>query len=92
MKTVLINQSVDVHWHIAKAPKSEKPSDDDEVTRTFPNLIPACEFAVSMAREGDLLIQLYPESGPELDLAEAQVIVTKWESGEIAETAEEVDI
>jgi hypothetical protein len=87
MKTVLINQTVDVHWRMAKADKSETPSERDEVTRAFPNLIPACEFAVSLAREGDQFIELHPENGPALTLAEAQLIVTKWESGEIADSA-----
>lgn len=92
MKSVLINQSVDVHWRHPEPNASKAPSGRDEVTRTFPNLIPACEFAVSMAREGDVLMELRPENGPTLNLAEAQAIKAKWESGEIAETAEDVEI
>ena len=92
MKSININQSVEVHWRMPPASPSSKPSEKDEVTRTFPNLIPACEFAVSMAREGDLLLELYPDGGPTLSLADAQNIVTKWETGEIADTAEIVEI
>jgi hypothetical protein len=64
----------------------------DEVVRTFANLIPACEFAVAMANEGDLLITLYPESGPLLNLSQARTIATAWETGKIAVDASQVEI
>jgi len=64
----------------------------DEVVRTFENLIPACEYAVAMAKEGNLLVHLYPDAGPSLNVAQAQKIVTEWETGKISIDATEIEI
>ncbi len=91
MAKMLINQAVDVHWHLPSAQKPDQTIAGDEVVRTFNNLIPACEFAVAMAREGNLLVSLYPDSGPPFDLTQAQTIVTAWETGKIALDATELE-
>jgi hypothetical protein len=50
MTTLPINQAVDVHWQLPSAQKPDGRIEGDEVVRTFDNLIPACEFAVAMAK------------------------------------------
>jgi hypothetical protein len=91
MPVISINQAVDVHWRLPSAQRADGPIIDDKVTRTFENLIPACEFAVAMAKEGNLDIHLYLVTGPVLDLAGAQRIVDVWESGQVSLEAEEMD-
>jgi hypothetical protein len=45
MAAILINQNVDVHWRLPRAQKPDGMIEGDEVTRTFVNLVSACEFA-----------------------------------------------
>ncbi len=90
MPKISINQAVDVHWHMSPAHR-DKGQAADEVVRTFDNLIPACEFAVSMAKEGDLDIHLYPETGHALKLEDAQRIVSLWESASVPLEATEIE-
>ncbi len=91
MPSISINQAVDVHWHLPSTPHVDGPIVSDKVTRTFENLIPACEFAVAMAKEGNLNFSLHPDSGPVLDLNDAQRIVDVWESGKVSLEAEEME-
>jgi hypothetical protein len=92
MTTLPINQAVDVHWQLPSAQKPDGRIEGDEVVRTFDNLIPACEFAVAMAQEGNLLVTLYPESGPVLDTSQAHKIKMAWESGNVETDATELEI
>jgi len=91
MPTIAINQAVNVHWRLPSAPAGDGPVVSDKVTREFPNLIPACEFSVAMAKEGNRDFSLHPDSGPVLDLAAAQRIKAVWESGAISLEAEELE-
>jgi hypothetical protein len=91
MPTISINQAVSVHWRLPAGPASEGPVVSDKVTRAFPNLIPACEFAVAMANEGNLDVSLHTDRGPVLDLAEAQRIKAVWESGAVSLEAEDLE-
>jgi hypothetical protein len=92
MKSIVINQAVDVHWRLSNPIGTDGDTAGDKIQRTFANLIPACEFAVSMAKEGHVNIDLYPEGGPSLTVAQALEIITKWESGEISDVATHVEI
>ena len=92
MTAILINQNVDVHWHLPSAQKPNGMIEGDEVTRAFTNLIPACEFAVAMAKEGNLLVQLHPADGSVLDVSQARKVVTNWETGKIPFDATDVEI
>jgi hypothetical protein len=92
MTAILINQTVDVHWHLPGAQKTDGTIEGDKVTRNFDNLVPACEFAVAMAKEGNLLVQLYPDTGPILDISQAQKIATDWETGKIPVDATDIEI
>jgi hypothetical protein len=91
MPRISINQTVSVHWRLPSAPVGEGPVVSDKITRDFANLIPACEFAVAMAHEGNREISLHPDSGPALDLANAERIKAVWESGTVSLEAEEMD-
>lgn len=91
MPAISINQAVDVHWQLPNAQRGDGPIIGDEVERVFENLIPACEFAVAMAKEGHLNISLYPERGPVLEISDAQRIKDIWESGKVALEAEELE-
>jgi hypothetical protein len=91
MTAILINQAVDVHWHLPSA-QIDGTILGDEVTRTFDNLVPACEFAVAMAKEGNLLVQLYPDIGPVLDISQAEKIAADWETGKIPVDAKDIEI
>ena len=91
MPTISINQAVNVHWRLPPGPASEGPVVSDKVTREFVNLIPACEFAVAMAKEGNLDFSLHPDRGPVLELADAQRIKAVWESGTVSLDAEELE-
>ena len=91
MPVLSINQPVDVHSHPPEARRSDGLIQGDEHVHEFKNLIPACEFAVSLAKEGHLNINLYAESGDTLDILEAQKIVEVWESGNVSLDAEEIE-
>jgi hypothetical protein len=91
MSRIPINQAVEVRWRLPAAPHAEGPVVSDVVTRSFPNLVPACEFAVAMANEGNRDFSLHPDSGPVLDLAAAQRIKAVWESGAVSLEAEELE-
>jgi hypothetical protein len=90
MPRLPINQPVDVHSHPSGTQQGGAIQGDEHV-HSFVNLIPACEFAVSLAREGHLNINLHTESGVALDLSEAQRIVKVWESGTVPLDAEEIE-
>jgi hypothetical protein len=84
MPVLSINQAVDVHSHPPGA-------HGDEHVHSFNNLIPACEFAVSLDKEGHLNISLFTDSGNTLDISEARRIVEVWESGKVSLDAEEIE-
>jgi hypothetical protein len=46
----------------------------------------------AMAKEGNLLVQLHPVDGSELDVSKAQKVVTNWETGKIPVDAADVKI
>jgi hypothetical protein len=91
MPVLSINQSVDVHSHPPVGQQENDVNPNDEHVHTFNNLIPACEFAVSLHKEGHLDISLYTNSGSTLDIAEAQRLVEVWESGKVSLDAEEIE-
>ena len=84
MPVLSINQAVDVHSH----PPGVQ---GDEHVHSFNNLIPACEFAVSLDKEGHLDINVFTESGSALDIGEARRIVEVWETGKVSLDAEEIE-
>ena len=86
MASISINQSVAVRW------VHPNGSEGEQVVRNFTNLIPACEFAVAMEKEGDVDLRLYPEYGRPLEIGEAKKIATEWESGAIPLDATEVSV
>ena len=86
-----LNQSVDVH---SLPPSSEQISgvnEGEEHVHSFENLIPACEFAVSLASEGHSHIRLRTEVEGDLDLAEAQRVVEAWHSGKASLDADDIE-
>jgi hypothetical protein len=91
MARISINQPVDVHSHPPTALRPDGTIQGDEHVHTFNNLIPACEFAVSLAREGHLNITLYAESDGALDLDQAHQIAKIWESGKVALDATDLE-
>jgi hypothetical protein len=91
MSALSINQAVAVHSHPPGARLENGVTQGDEHVHTFNNLIPACEFAVSLDKEGHLNINLYTDSGSALDIAEARRIVEVWESGSVSLDAEEIE-
>lgn len=91
MARSLINQAVNVH---SLPPPSEQISgvnEGDEHVHSFDNLIPACEFAVSLAREGHTDISLHTDFEGVLDIDQAQRIVRAWESGRTPLDAEKIE-
>lgn len=92
MKSFVISQAVDVHWHLKSAKKLDGTIAGDEMKHTFDNLVSACKFAVSKGEEGNLLIHLYPDTGPSLNLAQAHRIFTMAEAGEIPNAATHVEV
>jgi hypothetical protein len=91
MPVLSINQAVDVHSHPPGAQRGNGMTQGDEHVHSFNNLIPACEFAVSLDNEGHLNINLYTDSGSALDISEARRIVDVWESGKVSLDAEEIE-
>jgi hypothetical protein len=91
MPVLSINQAVNVHSHPPEARRSDGSVQGDEHVHNFDNLIPACEFAVSLDKEGHLNINLYTDSGSDLDIGQAQQIVAVWESGKVSLDAEEIE-
>ncbi len=92
MASLPINQDVNVHWRHVGVLKPDGATEGEDVVRTFINLIPACEFALAMSREGHDMIRLDPSHGPRLDVAQAQKIATAWETGKVELDATEVEI
>ncbi len=92
MARILINQPVDVHSYPPDANQVDGTFTGDEHVHDFINLIPACEFALSLAKEGHLNVSLRTEGGNDLDLVQAQQIVNAWTSGKVAAEAEEIEI
>jgi hypothetical protein len=91
MTRALLNQSVDV---ISVPPAAEQirgVNQGEAHVHTFANLIPACEFAVSLASEGHTEISLRTQREGALDLAEAQAIVGAWHTGRTPLDAEEIE-
>jgi hypothetical protein len=84
MARIAINQTVDVRSHPPIAQRGGGSVQGDEHVHTFANLIPACEFAVSLATEGHLNISLYTTSSGVLDLGQARRIAGIWESGNVS--------
>jgi hypothetical protein len=91
MPVLSINQAVDVHSHPPGAERGDGAIQGYEHVHTFNNLIPACEFAVSLDKEGHLNINLYTDSGSALDIGEARRLVEIWESGKVSLDAEEIE-
>lgn len=89
--SILIDQGVDVHSHPPGTQNPDGSFQREEHVHRFGNLIPACEFAVSLAKEGHLNISVYPEPGPVLELSQARRIVEIWESGEVPFEVEEIE-
>jgi hypothetical protein len=86
-----INQSVNVHSVPPAAAQISGVNEGEEHVHAFENLIPACEFAVSIASEGHSDVSLRTELEGDLDLAEAQQIVRLWHSGQVPLNAEEIE-
>jgi hypothetical protein len=91
MPILPINQAVDVRSYPPRVEQQPDQTENDEHVHAFDNLIPACEFAASLAKEGHLNISLDTDSGSTLDIAEAQRIVAVWESGKVPLSAEEIE-
>lgn len=91
MPRLLINQAVDVHSLPPAADQISGVTEGDEHVHSFENLIPACEFAVSLASEGHANISLRTELERTIDLDEAKQIVSVWHSGKVPLDAEEID-
>ncbi len=77
-----LNQSVDVHSLPPAADQISGVNEGEEHVHTFENLIPACEFAVSLASEGHRNVSLSTELEGDLDLGQARQIVDAWHSGQ----------
>jgi hypothetical protein len=91
MPRLPINQTVDVHSHPPGTQPTGGSTQGDEHVHPFVNLIPACEFAVSLAREGHLDLTLHTETGVVLNIGDAQRIVEIWESGAAPFDAEDIE-
>ena len=91
MARLTINQSVDVHSLPPAAARIPGVNEGEEHVHSFDNLIPACEFAVSVAGEGHTNISLRTELERTIDLEEAERIVRVWHSGQAPLDAEEIE-
>lgn len=91
MARASINQDVNVHSLPPAGDQISGVNEGEEHVHSFENLIPACEFAVSLAREGHGHISLHTDYDGVLDLAEAQRIATAWETGKAPLDAEEIE-
>ena len=91
MARALINQSVDVYSIPPAADQIGGVTEGEEHVHSFENLIPACEFAVSLASEGHGAIRLQRELEGALNLEQAQQIVQAWHLGRAALDAESIE-
>jgi hypothetical protein len=91
MARTSINQTVDVYSVPPAADQISGVNEGEEHVHSFDNLIPACEFAVSLASEGHSHISLRTALEGALDLAQAQQIVTAWHSGRAPLSAEDIE-
>jgi hypothetical protein len=91
MARATINQPVNVHSLPPVGDQIPGVNEGEEHVHSFENLIPACEFAVSIAKEGHGSISLHTDLDGVLDLAEAQRIASAWESGKAPLDAEEIE-
>jgi hypothetical protein len=91
MTRASINQAVDVQSLPPAGDQISGVNEGEEHVHTFKNLIPACEFAVSIANEGHGQISLHTDLDGVLDLAEAQRIARAWESGRAPLDAEDIE-
>ena len=91
MGRLSINQSVDVHSLPPPADQISGVNEGEEHVHSFENLIPACEFAVSLASEGHRNVSLSTEVDGALNLEQAQQIVGAWHSGQTPLDAEEIE-
>ena len=91
MERLSINQAVDVHSLPPAADQISGVNEGEEHVYSFDNLIPACEFAVSLASEGHSNISLRTELERTIDLGEAQRIMSAWHSGQVALDAQEIE-
>jgi len=91
MARALINQSVDVYSIPPAAEQISGVTEGEEHVHSFESLIPACEFAVSLASEGHGGIRLQRELEGALNLEQAQQIVQAWHSGRTPLDAEAIE-
>jgi hypothetical protein len=91
MARSLINQPVNVHSLPAAGEQIPGVNKGEEHVHAFDNLIPACEFAVSLASEGHREIILRTQWEGALDLEQAQQIVAAWHSGRTPLDAERIE-
>jgi hypothetical protein len=70
--SISINQAADVHWMDQSAVQSNKMIEGGHI-RTFEDLVGACRFAIEKAAEGKLLVRVFPENDPSLNLAQAHI-------------------
>jgi len=91
MARALINQSVDVYSIPPAAEQISGVTEGEEHVHSFESLIPACEFAVSLASEGHGGIRLQRELEGALNLEQAQQIVQAWHSGRAPLDAEAIE-
>lgn len=91
MARASINQAVNVHSLPPVGDQISGVNEGEEHVHSFDNLIPACEFAVSLASEGHDHISLHTDFDGVLDLAEARRIAIAWESGKAPLDADEIE-
>lgn len=91
MSRASINQAVNVHSLPPAGDQISGVNEGDEHVHAFDNLIPACEFAVSLANEGHSHISLHTDWEGRLSLDEARRIVRAWESGQTRLDAQEIE-
>ncbi len=91
MPRATLNQPVNVHSLPPAGDQIPGVNEGEEHVHSFENLIPACEFAVSLAGEGHRQISLHTDFDGVLDLAEAHRIATAWEAGKAPLDAEEIE-
>lgn len=91
MSRFSINQAVDVHSRPPAAEQISGVTEGETHVHSFDNLIPACEFAVSLADEGHADISLHTDFDGVLDLDQAQRIVGVWHTGRVPLNAVEIE-
>jgi hypothetical protein len=91
MSRSFINQAVNVHSLPPPEDQISGVNEGEEHVHSFDNLIPACEFAVSLANEGHSHISLHTDLEGRLNLDQARRIARAWESGQTPLDAQEIE-